>query len=346
MMRGQQGLALVIVLLFLVVGRLALVPTLRYASASFKLLSVSRESSRVEYAQDALTQQALWYLQYQDAAKFATDCDDPVDGVDDSFADCVAKQGSWTLVTPGKVTGAFNETQVDAVNGQEVTVRVEVPGAMTAPPEPTPTPSPADCLFDWVTRDPTWVQIGEPVEYTIHLYNCSSSPAAKDVRRIVALLAPEMEYVADTSGGSIFNGWPPATSKEPEVSRCDGSTTLPDPDYPGCQANDNSLFLAWPDATGIFGGQTAVKLGGGDVKVLSFQATPQSFGVFYVSVYTCYFAANASACDTEIAGIPIKKKAPVVVGMFNIQGKGRGHAFGASSKLDNGGSALISQQPQ
>ena len=32
--------------------------------------------------------------------------------------------------------------------------------------------------------------------------------------------------------------------------------------------------------------------------------------------------------------------------MFNLKGNGKGHAFGASSKLDGGGSELISEQPQ
>ena len=32
--------------------------------------------------------------------------------------------------------------------------------------------------------------------------------------------------------------------------------------------------------------------------------------------------------------------------MFNIQGKGKGNAFGASSKLDGDGADLISEQPE
>ena len=38
--------------------------------------------------------------------------------------------------------------------------------------------------------------------------------------------------------------------------------------------------------------------------------------------------------------------APVISGMFNIQGQGKGHAYGASSKLDDGGSGLLSEQPE
>ena len=189
------------------------------------------------------------------------------------------------------------------------------------PPEPTPTPSPGSCIFNWVTRDADpntpgeqiWIQIGEPIEYTVHVLNCSSDPASKNVRRIVALLAPEMDYVPGTSGGTVFQGWPPEASKEPEVSRCDGSTTLPDHDYAGCQANDNSLLLGWPSASGIFSGAEAVKLAGQEVKVLTFEATATNSGIFYVDISICFFGANASTCDIEITGDEFKQVAPVVV---------------------------------
>ena len=41
---------------------------------------------------------------------------------------------------PERTLGIFNETQVNYLNNQEVSVTVEVPGALAAPPDPTPTP--------------------------------------------------------------------------------------------------------------------------------------------------------------------------------------------------------------
>ena len=350
MIREQRGVALAAVLLFLGVGAILLVPTLGYTASALKLFSVSRETAQVQYSLEATTAQAMWYLQYDTTLR---DCDQPLDGTaDDDFANCVAKYGSWKLATSGKTTGAFNETQVDTLNGQEVEISVEVPGALTSPPEPTPTPAAGSCVFDFADRDPTWVQVGEPVTYEVFVHNCSTSPSSKDLRRIVVLLPPEFDYVAtstdccvDVADTSVFHTWGGGEDKEPEVSRCDGAVTAPDPDYPGCQTDDNSLLLGWPDLTGRFGGSTAVKIGGGDVEVLTFQATPNGWGVFYIDVSTCYFAASASGCDTEISGDPVKNKAAVVVGMFNIKGRGKGNAFGASSKLDAGGSGLVSKNP-
>ena len=350
MMKEQRGVALMLVLVFLGVGALVLVPTLGYTASALKLFSVSRETAQVQYSLEATTAQAMWYLQYDTTLR---DCDQPLDGTaDDLFANCVAKYGSWKLATSGKTSGAFNETQIDTLNGQEVEISVEVPGGLTSPPEPTPTPAAGSCVFDYVERDPTWVQVGEAITYEVHVTNCSTSPASKNVRRFILRLPPEFDYVAtstdccvDPSDTSLFDGWPGGNNKEPEVSRCDGPVTAPDPDYPGCKTNDNSLLLAWPDATGIFSGSKSVTLAGGSEKVLTFQAIPNGWGVFYVDASTCYFAANAGACDSEVSGDPVKNVAPVTVGMFNIKGNGKGNAFGASSKFDGSTSDLVSKNP-
>ena len=350
MMRDERGVALAMVLIFLGVGALLLVPTIRYTASALKLFSVSRETAQVQYSLEATTAQAMWYLQYDTTLR---DCDQPLDGTaDDDFANCVAKYGSWKLGTAGKTTGAFNETLVDTLNGQEVEVSVEVPGALTSPPEPTPAPVAGSCIFDFVDRDPTWVQVGEPVTYEIFVHNCSTSPSSKNVWRIVVLLPPEFDYVAtssdccvDVADTSVFHTWGGGADKEPEVSRCDGAVTAPDPDHPGCQTDDNSLLLAWPSATTNFGGLEAVKIAGGDSEVLTIQATPNGWGVFYVDVSVCFFSNSPAGCDVDISGDPVKNKAAVVVGMFNIKGRGKGNAFRASSKLDSGGSDLVSKNP-
>ena len=98
----------------------------------------------------------------------------------------------------------------------------------------------------------------------------------------------------------------------------------------------------WPDGTTNYG----------SFKVPSpftwtFQATPTTWGVFFVDVILCYFLNNGGdpgTCDgTTGHEYRTGKVAPVVVGMFNINGTGKGYAFGASTKLDSGGSDIISQ---
>ncbi len=349
MIKDQRGTILTMVLIFLAMGALVLIPTLNLTVTGLKFYRVSRESTGSQYALDAITQQALWMMENFDDVNPFQDCDDPPDGTSDSFADCVAKAAPTPWVLTTQPTGGPYETQVNKVNNQDTTITIEVPGALAALPEPSPAPAPGSCIFAWVTQEPTWVQIDEPVTYSIHVMNCSSDVSAKNVRRVVVLLDPAFNYEAGTSGGSLFQGWPLESSMEPEVSRCDGAATAPDPDYPGCQADDDSLLLAWPDATNVLGGSEKVTLNGGDpgeTKVITFQATPSSWGVFHIDVSLCHFAASPSGCDTEISGDTYTNVAPVAVGMFNIKGKARGHAFGASSKLDSGGSALISKQPE
>ena len=58
----------------------------------------------------------------------------------------------------------------------------------------------------------------------------------------------------------------------------------------------------------------------------------------------CYFNGGNPCADGSHQ--KTVKVAPVVAGMFNINGKGKGYAFGASSKLDGSGADLISEQPQ
>ena len=85
-------------------------------------------------------------------------------------------------------------------------------------------------------------------------------------------------------------------------------------------------------------------LAGGEEGTLTFQLTPTSWGIFYVDVLVCYFNVGNPCADGSHQ--KTGKVAPVVAGMFNIQGKGKGNAFGASSKLDGNGADLISEQPK
>jgi hypothetical protein len=328
---AQRGLALLLVLGVLAFGSLIIVPTLEYGGTALKSLGITRTSRWVSQAVDAVTQQALWEMQYD--TKFQ-DCDTPPDGVVDSFTNCVAKKGSWTITTQALPVGT-PYSLIAKVNDQDVSVRVEVPGALSAPPEPTPTPTTGECLFNWVTRDPTWIQIGVPINYTVHVLNCSSSGANKNVRRVVVLLDDSFSFVANSGGGSL----PPPTAKQPGTNVLCTGTDAP---QPGCKSG--LRLLAWPTGTTVWSGGSAVTLTGGEKKTLTFQATASVWGVFYVEARTCFFAASASGCNTEISGTATKEVAPVVVGMFNIQGKGQGYAYGASAKMDGSGSGLISKQ--
>jgi len=350
-MKEQRGMALLLVLIFLAAGAVLLTPTLNYTATSLMSHRVSQESTEVRYALDAITQQALWMMEYYDDANPFQDCDEPPDLVGDSFAKCVAMKGSWTLTTQALPTPT-PYTIVDRVNNQDVAISVEVPSALTAPPEPTPTPSSEHCIYVWVTRDTdpdtpgdqTWAESGEPIEYTLHFWNCDGK--STKLRRVVALLPPGFDYLSEDEG---YQGTGPPqpegiTNQDPEESVCTG---LAQPYY-GCKENDSSLLLDWPSATTNFAGETTVTLGPGESRILGFQAVPSTWGVFYVEANVCFFAATSGdpgPCTTgnmHNSG----KVAPVVVGMFNIQGKGKGQAYGASAKLDSGGSDLISQQPK
>ena len=72
-----------------------------------------------------------------------------------------------------------------------------------------------------------------------------------------------------------------------------------------------------------------------------------SWGIFYVDVTVCYFSSVSGDPGPCASGNVFRsgKVAPVVAGMFNINGKGKGNAFGASASLD-GPATLISEQPQ
>ena len=367
--RSQNGVALVLVLILLGVGGLVMAPSLRLTSTALNFFGISRESTEVAYALDAVTQQALWMLE-NDAA--FQDCDPnadftafDLDGTDDKFKDCVAMWGSWDLATADLLETKPNESKVDAVNGQQVIVTVQVPGALGAPPEPTPIPNNTQCLYTSVTRTPTWVQVGEPITYTFHIKNCGDKNFF--ARRVKAIFPGSFIYTATATNDSahpLFLGDPvshgdpsPALSLDervPEEIFCDGAVTLPDPDYfpcaiPGEEITDGSLLLNWPAAQDTFGN---FRFNNGDEWDWVFQVTPTTWGVFYVEAVVCYFSNKAGnqdpgPCeggerDTKRSG----KVAPVVAGMFNIQGNGKGNAFGASSKLDGSGADLISEQPQ
>lgn len=331
---AQKGMALLLVLGVLAFGAVIIVPTLQYGGTALKSLGITRNSRWTIHAVDAVTQQALWEMQYD--TKFQ-DCDSPPDGIVDSFTDCVAKKGAWTLTTQPLPAGT-PQTLIAKVNNQDVSVRVEVPGALTAPPEPTPTPMAADCWFVSVARDKTWVQIGQPITYTATVLNCSSSTANKNLRRAIAVLPSSFSFVVGSGGGTL----PPTGGSQPGTSvPCTGLNAP----WAGCQVN--TRFLGWPlggGAGSVWSGGSAVQMSGQQTKTLTFQAIPSAWGVFYVEVKVCAFAASVSGCDSEISGQSLKKLAPVVVGMFNIQGSGQGYAYGASSKMDSGGSALISKQ--
>ncbi len=340
MMRGQRGLALVLVLIFLGVGAIGLTPTLRYVDAALNFVKVSRASAFVQYALGAVTQQALYMLQYVE--QFDCDGDQVSDG---SFADCVASEGEWILTTLPLPTGTPH-TVVDRVNNQDVSVTVSVPGELTALTEPTPVLVPGVCFFPSVSRDTdlstpgdqNWARVGEPIEYTINILNCSSSPAQKDMRQVAVRMDPSYSYVPGQVGGDLF----PVQPFDPEQGLCTG---LAQPHF-GCLANDNSPLLVWPEFALSFGQApyASVKMRGGEVRVITFQAIPNDWGIFYIDVTLCYF--NVGDPCKEGSNRSSGKVAPVVVGMFNVQGEGKGYAFGASSKLDNDGSNLISQQPQ
>ncbi len=327
MLHGNRGFALLTVLILLGIGSLLIVPTLRYTSAALKLVKVSREQVQAYYALDALTNRVLWEMKYDDEF---TDCGKPLqgstssfDGIPDSFNSCVALWGSWTFTTA--TTTSFNETQLDKINGQDVSITVEVPGALTAPPEPVPTPSAGACLFDNLTRDPTWSQVNEDVTYTAHITNCSSNQKRR-LRRVVALLDSSFTYVGGSTSGDPGFG-------EPDVNLCTG-IDLP---VPGCEANDGALNLAWPGAGSTYNNEFF--LDAQQTVLLDFKVIPSGWGVFYVDISMCFF--DPGGCDGDIAIDPLYKKAPVVVGMFNLRGRGKGNNFSGST----GGGGLISKGP-
>jgi len=329
------------VLIVLAGGSLLLVPTLKYASTALNSLRIFRDATWTQYALDAVTQQAMWELQYDTQFQ---DCDgDPA--TIESFVECVALNGEWTLTTQPLPVGTPH-TVVDKVNGQDVSVKVEVPGELIAPPAPRPVPVNDHCLYVTVTRDNSWVQVGEPITYTFTIWNCGTKNTA--LRRIKALLSPSFEYVPLSTTTTYPS---PPLDLAPEETRCDGSATPPDPDYYPCPQSvppiiDGALLLSWPDGTNSYKGGDEIRIDRRQTTTWSFQATPTRWGVFYVEAILCYFSSasgDPGPCTGESRTTKRSGKvAPVVVGMFNIQGKGRGYSFGASSKLDNGGSDLIS----
>ena len=354
-MRDQRGIAMVLVLIFLGVGGLLLAPTLRHVATALNFYGISRESAEVEYALDAVTQQALWLLQYEDAWE---DCVTPLDSVDDSFVECVAEYGSWDLATADYFDNNVNESLISPVNSQQVEVSVEVPGAIAVAADPTPTPNAVQCIHTLVDRSPHWVEVGKPITYTFHIINCGDKNF--QIRRIKAIFPGSFIYTATATTDSVHplihgdtSGAPTGADLVPEEIFCDGSATPPDPDYFPCaepppdQITDGSLLLNWPTGTSNFNNYFTDL---GEEWDWVFQVTPTTFGVFYVESIVCYFSAasgdpgpcRGSETDTKRSG----KVKPVIVGMFNIQGKGKGHAYGASSKLDSGGSDLLSEQPQ
>ena len=331
-----------LVLILLGTGALIMGPSLRNTSTALNFFGISRENTEVAYALDAVTQQALWLLESGDS----WDCVPTPTPV--SFSECVAAYGSWDLATADLLPPAPtpNASLIDTVNGQQVLVTVQVPGALGAPPDPTPMPIATDCFNAWVSRDRTWVQVDEPITYTLHIWNCSSNPSAKDLRAVAVITSEQMEYEVGSTGGNLVT--PPEEPNPPTGGDCtdlDTDTTVAAcPGYP-----TNSLLLSWPaeDATYGTAGNPIVKMQGGtnfDKATLTFQLTPQSWGIFYIDVLVCYFVPNNSctAGRSQNTG----KVAPVVAGMFNINGTGKGNAFGASSKLDGDGADLISEQPQ
>ena len=336
--RRQRGVAMIMMLIVLAVGSMLLVPTLSYATTALNAHRISREGVWVKYALDAITQQALWELQYDTEFQ---DCD-PEPSTTESFAECVAINGEWTLTTQALPVGTPH-TVVPQVDGQDVSVTVEVPGGLAAP---TPTP-PAlvgeHCLRTEVTRAPTWVQVDEPITYSFYMWNCSVNKNPV-LRRIKALLPPTFTYVP---GSAIWtsNDVLPPSDLVPEENICDGVA-----DYYPCLINstpeitDGTVMENWPD--GLTNYSNAQRIGPGEDATLTFQAIPSTWGVFYVEAVLCYFAApsgdpgpcQGDSSNTKRSG----KVAPVTVGMFNIKGNGKGNAFGASSKKDNSGAGLIS----
>ncbi len=350
MLNNQRGIAIILVLIIVGVGAVIMVPTLRYANTSLKFLGISRETVASEYALNAVTQQALAMLQYDTSFK---DCNNnngtpTPDSIVDSFPNCVAMWSKWTLTT--KSPTAFNETQVEKVNDQDFTVSVEVPGALTALPPPVPTPCDPNNFYIWVTRDTdpntpgdqTWIQVGQPITYTIWLKNCSSSASTKHLRRFGMLLPVGFTYVG---GSSVTTGY--ASQGEPTITSCAGAAV----DlggagfYYGCLQNDGAKLLDWPSGTAV----TDISVKPSDPVVsVAFRVTPPSWGVFYVDPFSCNLLQATTGNFGPCAGtnaIRPGKQAPVVVGMFNIKGNGEGYGFGASAKLDGAGSGITSQVP-
>ncbi|MBI2172202.1 MAG: hypothetical protein HYU30_09355 [Chloroflexi bacterium] len=313
------------VLILLAVGALFLGPALNYTSTALKTSRISVNTLGADYAVEAITQQALWMLDYETAFQ----CD-PAPAAPIKFADCVVTKGSWALTT--QLTGPSNESLVERVNGRDVTVTIRLPGtASTAPPPgstptpttavPTPTPTGGDCLYPIVSRTPTWVKVGDPVTYTVTVYYCSTSNNVIQLRRLVALLPPGFSYQGPTTGD--------ITTDPPQQNQCTGPAAPgPSGPYYGCLANDNRVLLDWPSATGRFGTggpESQIKLGPSDTmtRTLTFTAVPSTRGVFYVDAAVCYRDAsvgNFGPCDTANRSGMV---APVVVGVFNITGQGK-----------------------
>ena len=265
-LRSQKGLALVLVLILLGTGGLIMGPALRQTSTALNFFGISRENAEVAYALDAVTQQALWLLESSDPFE---ECDSGKAG-DETFAECVGFYGSWDLATADLLAPAPtpNASLIDAVNGQQVIVTVEVPGALGAPPAPTPTPISAACFNALIERSPTWVQVGEPINYTVTVYSCSSSTAQRNVRHVAVIFSPAMSFVPPPSPGGTgpvpaggIGLMDPAT--EPEEGDCTAldtnTTTAACVSYPA-----DSRLESWPSENLPWAGGTAIQLVGGE----------------------------------------------------------------------------------
>ena len=172
---------------------------------------------------------------------------------------------------------------------------------------------------------------------------------------MIVLLPPEFSYV---TGSSVE---PNAETNDPEHTTCDLAAPSPSVNNPTyctdyASAEQDTQILGWPgfgydtgdgSTSDKWGGGTAITVLVGTTVDLVFQATVSGWGVYYVDVVICFFSSTSGdpgPCTTgNISNSG--KVAPVVVGMFNINGNGKGHAFGASTKKDSGGSGLISKQP-
>lgn len=355
-LQDHRGIALLMVLLVLGMGTLLLVPTLQYATTALRTYRINQEATWARYALDAVTQQALWKLQYDTVF----DCD----GTPTPFSNCVAKKKTWYLTTQALPVGT-PYTQIEKINNQDVTLSVEVPGVSITPiPIPTPLSSGA-CLYPTVSKDKDWVQVGEAITYTIGVDLCTTGNANFQSRQIVVHLPSGFIYVASSTIYGEFDTVPTAGNPagDPDSSTC-ASIAPTSPYYALCTAADTTIVLVWPsDATdplfdksfgqagfnqlsNSYQSPNCAVLAGVDPPTkcpdrLTFQAKPSSWGVFFVDVQICYFTAGSPCASGN--DYKVSKVAPVVVGMFNLNGQGKGLQKKASSSLDSNGSNLVSE---
>ena len=140
------------------------------------------------------------------------------------------------------------------------------------PPLPTPTPSPGVCFYVWGHPSPEKIDLGESVTYTLHIFNCSVIPTARNLRHVVILADQSMSYQVGSTGGDLVS-----PADEPDISDC----TTPDesPEIVACSGKPvESLLLAYPSLTSPYGAgsQPVVNMIGGNADVLTFQLNPRS----------------------------------------------------------------------